>query len=108
MVEQTVTAAFPLYKLAAAWRSSKAKLPNQAQAFTRDLVMWLEQTVLDSHEDKVTRLLCGRFRLLVGASLRGDDLRRTSPSFAGMDSTGLSEGRRDRFSPPVQDWSPPL
>eukprot|EP00971_Amphidinium_carterae_P329577 6462140-Amphidinium_carterae.1 len=80
MIEQTVTAAFPLYKLAADWRGSKAKLPNQAQAFPRDLVVWLERVVLDPNEDKVTRLLCGRFRLLVGASLRGDDLRRTSPS----------------------------
>eukprot|EP00971_Amphidinium_carterae_P327454 6458823-Amphidinium_carterae.2 len=70
----------PLYKLASDWRSSKHRLPNQAKAFPKHMVQWLEAVVLNPHKGDTTRLLCGRYRLLVGASLRGDDLRRTPPS----------------------------
>eukprot|EP00971_Amphidinium_carterae_P350590 6491639-Amphidinium_carterae.1 len=80
IITQEVTSAMPLYKLATDWRHSKHKLPNQAQAFPKHIVEWLETVILDSNQCAVSRLLCGRYRLLIGASLRGDDLRRTTPS----------------------------
>eukprot|EP00971_Amphidinium_carterae_P248765 4938060-Amphidinium_carterae.1 len=80
IVAQDVTSALPLYKLASDWRNSKQTLPNQAQAFPKRVIEWLETMVLDTGVCDTVRLLCGRYRLLVGASLRGDDLRRTPPS----------------------------
>eukprot|EP00971_Amphidinium_carterae_P061764 1223267-Amphidinium_carterae.1 len=44
------------------------------------LVMWLERVVLDQNEEKVTRLFGGGYRLPVGAAMRGDDLRKSTPS----------------------------
>eukprot|EP00971_Amphidinium_carterae_P351889 6492323-Amphidinium_carterae.1 len=79
IITQEVTSSMPLYKLAADWRQSKHKLPNQAQAFPKHVVEWLESMVLNGEQCDVSRLLCGRYRLLIGASLRGDDLRRTTP-----------------------------
>eukprot|EP00971_Amphidinium_carterae_P334172 6469286-Amphidinium_carterae.1 len=80
IISQDVSSSMPLYKLATDWRSSKQRLPNQAQAFTKPVVQWLESMVLNAQEGDASRLLCGRYRLLIGASLRGDDLRRTAPS----------------------------
>eukprot|EP00971_Amphidinium_carterae_P224322 4450408-Amphidinium_carterae.1 len=80
IIAQEVTTAIPLYKLATDWRNSKQQAPNQAQSFPKHIVDWLERVVLDSNEHDTTRLLCGRYRLMIGASLRGDDLRRTTPT----------------------------
>eukprot|EP00971_Amphidinium_carterae_P107230 2124239-Amphidinium_carterae.1 len=80
IITQEVTTALPLYKLATDYRVSKHKAPNQAQTFPKHVIEWLEQRVMDTSECATTRLLCGRYRLLVGSSLRGDDLRRTAPA----------------------------
>jgi len=59
------------------YKENRSLAPQQAAPFGVDVLRWLEEMVMDTSQADVDRAVCGRWRLMVQASVRHDDLRRT-------------------------------
>ena len=65
-----------LRRMARNWRDSQKGEPNRAKPMDKRMIAWLERLVL-SDRPPADRLVAGRMRLAVGASIRNDDMRKT-------------------------------
>ena len=66
-----------LRSIARAWLDSKGREPRKARPYTKRFCRWLEFLVHDVTASPQDRLMAGRQRIAVGASLRNHDLRNT-------------------------------
>ena len=76
-VEIDVHESAPLHKLAKTWREDTAAEVNRAPPYPVDVIRWLEECACDTRLTAPDRLLVGRLRVAVGASIRNDDMKRT-------------------------------
>ena len=70
-------------KLAKDYKADRPGVVSRAPAFEVEFVSWLERMVVhgcDHGMSEQDRLTLGRLRICIGASLRHDDLKRTSTS----------------------------
>ena len=87
-----------LRSIARAWLDSKGREARKARPYTKRFCRWLEFLVHDVTASPQDRLMAGRQRIAVGASLRNHDLRNTP---IGRGEAVLREdGRRKGASHP--------
>jgi len=58
-------------------KENKSSTLQRAASSGVDVLRWLEEMVMDTSRAEVDRVVCGRWRLLVQASVRRDDLKTT-------------------------------